>query len=209
MLFSGCVCSDQKAIDVDNRAHYVALRKRWEVLDKLIIYPDDDITDATPWYMESSDDENEEDDSNSCPPPLIDQELFSAARATDVCRLCGRSCDTNVAAGRSCGGGNRKNSPRCGGTVGDNGSVRCLECGVEGKGYVDGRVMRGTYPVTSSSGCGLCGGVRGRRCSSSGVLDQEGVPMLQVLELPSKVRVICYTSSCLAGPTSNNYCNNN
>lgn len=58
--------SDQKAIDVENRANYHALRQRWHVLDKTVRIPDDDVLQSPP-YMEFSDDET--DDSNCSPPP--------------------------------------------------------------------------------------------------------------------------------------------
>lgn len=45
----------------------MALRRRWEVMDKTITFPDDDLLEG-PWYMEFSDDEDN-NDSNSRPPP--------------------------------------------------------------------------------------------------------------------------------------------
>ena len=55
---------EQKTIDLENRSQYQALCHRWEVLDKAVQLPDDDLSEAPP-YMELSDDE---DDSNSCTP---------------------------------------------------------------------------------------------------------------------------------------------
>jgi hypothetical protein len=56
---------DRKTIDIENRANYIALRQRWRVLDKTITFPDDELTDEDPWYMELSEDEGI--DSNSAP----------------------------------------------------------------------------------------------------------------------------------------------
>ena len=50
--------SDQKTIDLENRANYIALRQRWEVLDKTIEVPDQEPTiHNTPSYLELSDDD--------------------------------------------------------------------------------------------------------------------------------------------------------
>ena len=54
---------EQRAIDLENRSQYQALCRRWEVLDKTITFPEDDISNS-PSYMKLSDDE---DDSNCCP----------------------------------------------------------------------------------------------------------------------------------------------
>lgn len=50
--------SERKIIDIENRSHYQALRERWEVLDKTVFLPDDDLVEAPP-YMALSDGENE------------------------------------------------------------------------------------------------------------------------------------------------------
>ena len=60
------MCRDQKAIDIENRANYLALRKRWEVLDVTIQIPDDEMVKSIPPYMEEgSEDEREEEETNS------------------------------------------------------------------------------------------------------------------------------------------------
>ena len=181
------MCSDQKAIDVDNRAHYLALRRRWEVLDKTITFPDDDVIEPTQWYMETSDNECEEDDSNSSPSSIshspTDRELISNARATDMCRSCGKSFDIKNAV---------KNEMGEHRSYGDDGRTDvCVECSVRVEDCAAGDAVRnGAAPATYSNGCGLCRGEkRRRRCSSSGVLDPEGVAMLQILEFPSRVRL--------------------
>ena len=51
------MCRDQKAIDIENRANYVALAQRWEVLDKTIQIPEEEMTQAVPEYMNDSEDE--------------------------------------------------------------------------------------------------------------------------------------------------------
>ena len=56
-------CREQKTIDIENRAHYLALRERWKVLDATITFPDDDLVQSPP-YMELSDGE---EDSNCSP----------------------------------------------------------------------------------------------------------------------------------------------
>lgn len=58
---------DRKTIDIENRANYIALRRRWEVMDKTITFPEDDLAEEEPWYMELS--EDEDTDSNSAPSP--------------------------------------------------------------------------------------------------------------------------------------------
>lgn len=61
---------DQKTIDIENRANYVALKKRWEVLDMTIQIPEDEMVRIVPPYMEDSDDEDES--SNLSSPATID-----------------------------------------------------------------------------------------------------------------------------------------
>ena len=59
---------DQKAIDIENRANYLALRKRWEVLDVTIQIPDDEMVKSVPPYMEAgSEDESEEEEETNSP----------------------------------------------------------------------------------------------------------------------------------------------
>lgn len=52
---------EQKTLDLENRARYTALQKRWEVLDKTITIPDDDLSYSGQEYLEHSDGEDEDD----------------------------------------------------------------------------------------------------------------------------------------------------
>lgn len=165
-------CSDQKAIDVENRANYIALRKRWEVLDKTITFPEDEIADNTPWYMSASEDECEEDDSNSLPPPHHSP-LSSALEPTTVCRTCGKSC---VLANGETGVGVRD----CRSKV-----TRCADCAAKSGDRVASAERN--RDDASSKGCGLCERACRKRFSTVGVLE-DGSAMLQILEFPSKVR---------------------
>ena len=80
MLWS--VGRDQKAIDIENRANYVALKQRWAVLDVSIQIPDDEMVKSIPSYMEE-DSENEEEESSSPPDHTLGNAQIQ--QATDCC----------------------------------------------------------------------------------------------------------------------------
>ena len=181
-------------IDVENRANYIALRKRWEVLDKTITFPEDEMGGDSEPYMDHSEDECEQDDSNSLAPPThyqttptTHQEVCSSYEPTTVCRTCGKSCGVAGTGGVA----------GCGGVAGE----ACLGCtssndravGDEGGGAEGDRGGgaegddRGGTSFTKS--CYLCEHAQyeRRRFSTSGVLDEDGLGMLSILELTSRV----------------------
>ena len=182
--------SDQKAIDLENRASYTALRKRWEVLDMTITFPEEEIGDNSPPYMEASEGECEQDDSNSLPPPLSpypspfrltlpsDHQVSSTSEFTAMCRTCGKARATvskEKGVVSECDGQEEK----CAGCVGNGGVASYQPPGVE---EVDGKGLN--FEV-----CCFCDRARGQRFSTSGVVDDDGTVMLQILELPSKVTI--------------------
>ena len=69
---------------MENRARYQALRDRWEVLDKTITLPDDDLVDSPP-YMELSEDEQEDEDEDStyCPAGSKSRRMRASHRASE------------------------------------------------------------------------------------------------------------------------------
>ena len=81
-----CFCRDQKAIDIENRANYMALKQRWEVLDATILIPDDEMVKNVPPYMEDSEDEDDMN-SNLSPSHTVDSE----EQLTGVCNNIGDS----------------------------------------------------------------------------------------------------------------------
>ena len=76
---------DRKTIDIENRANYIALRRRWEVMDRTITFPEDDLAEEEPWYMELS--EDEETDSNSAPSPDDSTSSGACSAATESTRF--------------------------------------------------------------------------------------------------------------------------
>ena len=77
---------DQKTIDIENRASYVALRQRWEVLDVTIQIPDDEMVKSVPPYMkEGSEDEGEEEETNSPSDDTLDTQSQSVNDSCPVC----------------------------------------------------------------------------------------------------------------------------
>jgi hypothetical protein len=85
---------DQKAIDIENRANYLALRKRWEVLDVTIQIPDDEMVKNVPPYMEEgSEDEREEEEketnsSSAVATPTGDTLGTQTQPPNDSCPVC-------------------------------------------------------------------------------------------------------------------------
>ena len=80
------ICRDQKTIDIENRANYVALKQRWEVLDLTIQIPEDEMVRIVPPYMEDSDDEDES--SNLSLPFCVDHENRQTRVTVDFCSVC-------------------------------------------------------------------------------------------------------------------------
>lgn len=85
------MCRDQKAIDIENRANYFALRKRWEVLDKTIQIPDDEMVKNVPPYMEvGSEDEGEVEEDEKTNSPMATGNTVDAQTQppNDSCPAC-------------------------------------------------------------------------------------------------------------------------
>ena len=195
-------CRDRKTIDIENRANYIALRRRWEVLDKTVMFPDDDISD-TLWYTEFSDDETS--DSNSRPSPVPDDlsppstagirgsgGVAESRRTLTASRDSGNfteaSFETSSEVSSSTCNGTEVCS-ECGRSLGSEevGTTTSISGGVAGRCENCGDVeVAATLP--SSAGYRGCGCRKRRRRSSSGILDQEGRTLLEILEFPSKVR---------------------
>lgn len=62
---SVCVSSirEQKTLDLENRARYTALQRRWVVLDKTVTFPDDEPVGDSQDYLELSEGEDDDDES--------------------------------------------------------------------------------------------------------------------------------------------------
>ena len=173
---------DQKTIDIENRAHYQALRQRWEILDKSIYLPDDDLVNSPP-YMELS--EDEDGDSNfsspnhepprhskkqgangsvktsertlrsiSDPAPVV-TELDEEEKVRTKSEVTAAVC-TNTHLTRTHTSANKANGSAGGKSGGDNSTS--LKCGCDFKKH-----------------------------SYEELLDSEGEAMMQILEFPSKV----------------------
>lgn len=87
------MCRDQKTIDIENRANYNALHRRWEVLDMTIQIPDDEMVKSVPVYMEDSEDE---EDSNSSSPPTKTSLDEQSQQTVDSCLGCKKSDPDDV-----------------------------------------------------------------------------------------------------------------
>ena len=74
---------DQKTIDIENRANYVALKKRWGVLDVTIQIPEDEMLKSVPAYMEGSEDE---EDCKLIPSTVDTQETVDSSSASSDTR---------------------------------------------------------------------------------------------------------------------------
>jgi len=179
-----CCYSDQRVIDVENRSNYIALRKRWEVLDKTITFPEDEIgADNEPSYMDHSEDECDQDDSNSLAPPTTHQGVSSSYEPTIVCRTCGKPCTVAEDSGSVAGEGGVAAG---GGVVGER-CVGCTSSDAEGqeRSVTEGHGMGG---ASVSESCYLCEPAQNEhRYSTTGVLDEDGLGMLNILELTSRV----------------------
>lgn len=80
---------------MENRAHYQALRDRWEVLDKAVTLPDDDLVDSPP-YMELSSDEEEEEVSTYCPAGSKYQQVLDRHRKSEPSNFHGTELKSSV-----------------------------------------------------------------------------------------------------------------
>ena len=104
----------------------------------------------------------------------------------DTCSSCGGSLQGSrgkeVAALSENGSGKSLCVPLRNGGRGDGADNMCKSChvGTEGESEVSVGVT-----VSSKANCGC--GPRNRRRSTSGILDEEGKALLQILEFPSKV----------------------
>lgn len=106
ILISICIlymCRDQKAIDIENRANYVALKQRWEVLDVTIQIPDDEMVKNVPPYMEegSEDEQGEEEEEDEgegthCPTATGDTRDAQTQPPTNPCPVCNSIEDPNT-----------------------------------------------------------------------------------------------------------------
>ena len=207
-------CRDQKTIDIENRANYVALAQRWEVLDVTIQIPEEEMSKSIPVYMEDSEDEEDcglssPDDQtektgnprNTDEPSSVENSEKSQTSDSALTVGCG---GVNCSEGESTGSAvtDVQHSPhvqaalprsQCGGSQVESSEDGGL-CSSDVCDHVNGRVASSS----SLQSQGDAQSVSGRRCgchcrqkSSSGVLDEEGQALLNILEFPSKVSMGC------------------
>jgi len=178
---------EQKTIDVENRAHYQALRDRWEVLDKAVTLPDDDLVDSPP-YMELSSDEEEEEVSTYCPAGSKYQQVLDRHRKSEPSNFHGTELKSSV------GDVARSKSSSVDETGASASTVKHVSTCEERKSPIvsnsgrhpprakkKGSSMEESGDVESTCSCNF------RRRSCDSVLDEEGRALLQILEFPSKV----------------------
>ena len=203
-------CRDQKTIDIENRANYVALAQRWEVLDVTIQIPEEEMSKSIPVYMEDSEDEGDcglsspDNQTEKTGNPRNTDEPSSVenpekSQPSDS-NLTGDCCGVNCSQGESTGSAvtDVQHSPhvqaalprsQCGGSQvessGDDG-----QCSGEACDHINGRVPSSSSLQSQGdpqTGSGKRCSCHCRQKSSSGVLDEEGQALLNILEFPSKV----------------------
>ena len=200
------VPSEQKTIDVENRARYQALRDRWEVLDKTITIPDDDLVDSPP-YMELSEDEQEEEeeDSTYCPAGSKSRQMRAGHRAsepskTEVKRndeprrkslnVGGKGASANTV---ECGSACQEEQRTCHQATNSGNHDNKLSPTRQSPDFSNGDTQHAveknedtsleTSEIEQESVC-TCDF---RRRSCDRVLDEEGKALVRILELPCKV----------------------
>lgn len=173
------LCRDRKTIDIENRANYIALRRRWEVMDRTITFPEDDLAAEEPWYMEFSEDEDA--DSNSAPssddlPPSASSVVTGRREEGGLNYSSRVGSGGNLTASRDSGNFTEasletSSEISCGSSVADT----CSSCGGRGKEVAapsEGGSGWGLHVSAASSngGCGLSpGGTRRcERCRKGG-----------------------------------------
>lgn len=165
---------EQKTIDIENRAHYQALRRRWVVLDATITLPDDDLVHAPP-YMELSDGDEDKEDSNRSPLAPESRLSSDSASGGTPSGNPGTDCEGSgcVPALKPKGLSNGLRPDRLGSFDTENRDRTCsAPC---------------PSPTTKTSrGVPECP-CDFRKKSYDDVLDEEGRALLQILEFPAKV----------------------
>lgn len=189
-------------------------------MDRTITFPEDELTEEEPWYMELSDDE--ETDSNSAPAkgdcPLSASLAVMESRGTEreglnggnltASRDSGNFTEASLETSISCGSSVADTCSSCGGVLQRGGGKEPLEggrglCSTAGGRNGGCRLSPGgTHRCERCRNGGVhngagglslddCGcGWRKRRQSTNGILDKEGQALLEILEFPSKVSTL-------------------
>ncbi len=214
---------DQRTIDLENRANYLALRQRWQILDKTLQIPNHEPTiNDHPSYLEHSDENTcspspsnattrTETDVSSEDKDVLNSLEESLDRSNVVCNSCHK---TMTLSSSSLGNSTTTNSESGFSELSNNSSCNCEKTErseTECERSVSGACVQSVGE--SSEDCGICRDQVGvarvgvaregvtRRCecefrSSCENLSTEDEALLKILDFPARVSLhtLLYTS---------------